>query len=120
MIEQLKIATAPKLPIRELEDAAPGLQIFEVILDSSGTSIAPFKAARFSVEPGCTTPVDSHSMREIWLVIAGSGELIYGGKTVPVSAADIVYFEPPKPHQVRNDGTAPLNIFSVWWDAPVQ
>ena len=118
MIDELRITTAPKLPIREVDDAAAGLQIFEVILDSSGTSVAPFKAARFTVEPGCTTPVDSHSMREIWLVTDGSGELIYDGKMVPVRKSDIVYFEPPKPHQVRNDGTASLIIFSVWWDAP--
>lgn len=120
MIDELRIATDPKLPLREVEDAAAGLQIFEVILDSSGTSVAPFKAACFTVEPGYTTPVDSHSMREIWLVTGGSGELIYDGKIVPIRKSDIVYFEPPKSHQVRNDGTVSLVIFSVWWDAKVE
>src|SRR5690242_4283663 len=87
MIDELSIATAPKLPLHEVEDAAAGLRIFEVMLDSSGTSgmsVAPFKAACFTVEPGCTTPVDSHSVREIWLVTDGSGELMYDGKMVPL------------------------------------
>ena len=119
MIDEVTIATGPKLPVREIDDAAPGLEIFEVILNSAGTAVAPFKAAHFTVEPGCTTPVDSHSMREIWLVTDGAGELIYDGKMVPVSKSDVVYFEPPKPHQVRNDGPGSLAIFSVWWDAPV-
>jgi mannose-6-phosphate isomerase-like protein (cupin superfamily) len=119
MIEEPRIATDPRLPLREVEDAAAGLRILEVMLDSSGTSVAPFKAACFSVEPGYTTPVDSHSMREIWLVTGGSGELIYDGKTTSIRKSDIVYFEPPKPHQVRNDGSDSLVIFSVWWDAPV-
>ena len=120
MIDEVTIATGPKLPVREVDDAAPGLEIFEVILNSSGTAVAPFKAARFTVEPGCTTPVDSHSMREIWLVTDGSGELIYDGKMVPIRKSDVVYFEPPKPHQVRSDGPGLLAIFSVWWDAPAE
>lgn len=120
MIDELRITTGPKLPLREVEDAADGLQILEVILESAGRSVAPFKAACFSVEPGHTTPVDSHSMREIWLVTEGAGELIYDGKETSIRKSDIVYFEPPKPHQVRNVGAESLVIFSVWWDAPVE
>ncbi|HEY6804792.1 MAG TPA: cupin domain-containing protein [Pyrinomonadaceae bacterium] len=118
MINEASIAISPKLPLREVDDNVPGLRVFEIVLNSSGTSVAPFKSARFTVDPGCITPVDSHSMREIWVVAAGSGELLYDDQRVPMHTWDVVYLEPPKEHQVLNNGTDQLVVISVWWDAP--
>jgi quercetin dioxygenase-like cupin family protein len=75
----------------------------------------PFQAAYFTVEPGCTSPVDSHSVREIWMVAEGEGVLTYDQEKSTIHAFDILYFEPPKCHQVSNETSRPLVIFSVWW-----
>ena len=101
---------APHLSFR-LPENFPGMAVYEANLIEA----APFQASRWTVEPGCGSPVDSHSVHEIWLVARGSGELHYGGATHRVAAKDIVYFQPPEPHQVFNDGEEMLEIFSIWW-----
>jgi quercetin dioxygenase-like cupin family protein len=106
----------PKLSFLDVEDTGEGMQVFEVKLDPEGTPLAPFKASRFTVEPNCSSPVDSHAVHEIWMVAEGEGELIYDNERISISASDIIYLEPPKKHLVRNDGTKPLVIFSIWWN----
>jgi mannose-6-phosphate isomerase-like protein (cupin superfamily) len=85
-------------------------------MEALGNGKAPFKAAYFTVQPGCTSPVDSHSVHEIWMVAEGEGELMYDNQQSSIRAFDMLYFEPPRSHQVRNHGTRPLVIFSVWWN----
>lgn len=97
------------------ENCAPGMVVFETDLLSSAQSPVPFQASRWTVQPGCNSPIDSHSVHEIWLVARGSGELRYDGAELEVAPGDMFYFEPPKGHQVFNTGTDVLEIFSVWW-----
>lgn len=107
--------TPPRLPFLPPEQYGAGMIVSEIRLGPPGGADAPFNASRFTVEPGCASPVDSHAVREIWMVAEGSGELVYDGRSVRLEAGDVFYFEPPKPHQVRNDGALTLVIFSVWW-----
>jgi quercetin dioxygenase-like cupin family protein len=107
----------PRLSFLAPEPYGTGMSVSEVNLDPAGNPLAPFNASRFTVEPGCASPVDSHAVHEIWMVAEGCGELIYGGLSMRLKAADVFYFEPPTPHQVKNDGSQTLVIFSVWWKA---
>lgn len=93
----------------------PGMQVFEIDLGSSSEIKCPFKASRFTVDPDHTSPVDSHSVREIWMVAQGEGDLRYDGETIRIRASDVIYLDPPKPHQVKNVGSESLVIYSVWW-----
>ena len=107
----------PQLSFLEPEQCGAGMLVHEIdLMDESGPR-APFKASRFTVETGCISPVDVHAVREIWMVSEGEGELTYDGRSLRIKAADVVYFEPHKPHQVKNDGAGTLVVYSVWWSS---
>ena len=108
---------APRLSFLEPEEAAAGVLIHEIdLIDQSGPR-SPFKASRFTVEPGCTSPLDNHAVREIWMVAEGEGELLYDGRPLRLKAADVVYFDSHQSHQVTNDGAQTLVVYSVWWSS---
>ncbi|MGH9570849.1 MAG: cupin domain-containing protein [Candidatus Angelobacter sp.] len=88
------------------------MQVHEVQLEGRAF---PFKSSYFTVQPDCETPVDSHSVHEMWMVAQGQGELMHDGNVFAISAPDVLYLEPPKPHVAKNTGREPLVIFSVWW-----
>lgn len=100
------------LGLRADTSAPTGLGWHEVELPS-----APFKLARFVVEPGYASPLDSHAVHEIWFVASGTGELCYDGdQLVRIAEGNAVYLEPPRTHQVRNDGDSTLVIHSIYWE----
>jgi quercetin dioxygenase-like cupin family protein len=105
---------SPKLSFLPPEEF-PGMNVFEIDLTKSGEPIAPFKASRFTVEPNCSSPIDSHEVHEIWMVAEGEGELLYDAQSIRVRVADVFYFEPHKSHQIINDGNLPISICSIWW-----
>ena len=105
------------LPFQSAGEPEPGLGWEE--LDARAVRTAgqpPFRVARFTVEPEFSSPVDSHAVHEIWLVVAGTGLLDHAGTTARVSAGQALYLEPPLTHQVRNDGDQDLVIHSIWWE----
>lgn len=103
----------PGIHYLEPENPADGMQLTELGLLRSS---APFKASRFTVESGCSSPVDSHSVREIWIIASGEGEVIYDGQAVRVRTDDVLYFEPFKTHELRNDSAEKIVVFSIWWE----
>ena len=110
-------ATAlPKLSLLDPFECGLGVWANMIDLDHENASVAPFKAARFTVEPGCTSILDSHPMHEIWMIAAGEGVLTYDDEQVRIGTSEVLYFEPPKPHFVTNDGAQQMVVFSVWWD----
>jgi mannose-6-phosphate isomerase-like protein (cupin superfamily) len=76
---------------------------------------APFRVARWSVAPGRANDADIHESREVWLVAAGQGELVWADNEATIAAGDVIAFDSRVPHQVRNHGTEPLQVFSVYW-----
>ncbi|GIJ51789.1 hypothetical protein Val02_86750 [Virgisporangium aliadipatigenens] len=103
--------TDPRLTATGDPDAPPGIG-WDVI-DLPG---APFTVARLSVAPGCTTPIDSHAVTEVWVVARGSGELRYDGAAgIRLTEGDAVRFVPPRTHQLVNDGTETMVVHSVYW-----
>jgi len=111
----MRTSEFPKLAFLAPEIVDPGMRVYEIDLNPAGTPLAPFKASRFTVEPGCASPVDTHAVHEIWMVAEGEGELVYDNRSLRLRPGDVCYFEPPKPHEVHNDGTTTLVIFSLWW-----
>lgn len=78
--------------------------------------IAPFKGSKFIVYPGQTSPLDVHDVIECWFVASGSGIVTYGGiQKEMIKPGDVLYFQPQQSHEVWNNGTENLLIFSVWW-----
>jgi mannose-6-phosphate isomerase-like protein (cupin superfamily) len=77
----------------------------------------PFRYSRFRVAPGRQSSLDQHDVLEVWIVVSGSGKLSYDDGTFPISAGQAVQFASGHPHQVLNDGTSDLVVFSFWWTA---
>ena len=115
MSDTLNAEGLPALSFRAPDVSHPGMRIDELDLNLAGSPLAPFKAARFVVEPGHASPVDSHAVHEIWSVLAGEGELVYDQRPLRLRTGTVWYLEPHKTHQVTNDGTEPLVIWSMWW-----
>ncbi|HXU31537.1 MAG TPA: cupin domain-containing protein [Thermoanaerobaculia bacterium] len=105
------------LPLRFLEPflPGPGMEVHEIDLAPGGASLAPFKASRFTVAPGQSSPVDSHAVHEIWFFTAGSGELTYDGEAHRLAAPEACYFAPHRTHTIRNDGEEEIAVISLWW-----
>jgi mannose-6-phosphate isomerase-like protein (cupin superfamily) len=108
----MSIPTRPLLQSTSDPSVPAGLGWHEVELDG-----APFKLARFTVEPGCATPVDSHAVSEVWFVARGVGELRYDGDhVIRIGEGDALFLEPPRTHQVFNDGQDTLVVHSIYWE----
>lgn len=116
MNQKADVLQLPKLSLlASEEELPPGLGWAEVCLVRSGVTLAPFKVARFSIEPGFASPLDSHAVHEIWIITAGEGELLYDNQSTRLRAGEVVYYIPHKTHQVRNDSTETLVMYSIWW-----
>jgi mannose-6-phosphate isomerase-like protein (cupin superfamily) len=102
--------TSPVVAVSEVSTPDPGVTVYEHALGA-----APFKAARFTVDPGASSAVDAHAVHETWFVVFGEGELVYDGRSYPLKTHDLFRFQPPLPHQVHNHGSKPIVIFSTWW-----
>jgi quercetin dioxygenase-like cupin family protein len=115
MREALKNLAEAKLGYQEVEDSGTGMRVTEIDLMRAETPLAPFRASRFTVEPSGITPEDSHAVHEIWMIAEGEGVLLYDHQSLRVRASDVVYFEPPKAHQLKNDGAQTMVVYSIWW-----
>ena len=115
LIDNTSSTAAPKVAFLEPEDMGPGSRVYEVNLAPEGRPVAPFKASRFTVDPGATTPVDIHEVREIWMVAEGAGELRYDNHATRAGPGDILYYDSMKPHKLHNDDDKQMVLFSVWW-----
>jgi mannose-6-phosphate isomerase-like protein (cupin superfamily) len=94
---------------------ADGDLVEAVVLPYDPSSPAPFQMARWSVAPGKASDLDVHESREVWLVVAGQGELVWADRSATIGAGDVIAFDSKVPHQVRNRDTQPLRVFSVYW-----
>ena len=107
--------TDPRLPLMEPEPKVAGVKVHQVDFASRGEGHVPFQGAHFTIEPGATSRLDVHEVRECWMMVRGKGLLTYDNRQFRVSSGDFCYFEPQKAHQVYNDGQEDLLIYTVWW-----
>jgi quercetin dioxygenase-like cupin family protein len=64
--------------------------------------------------PGVEThPPHSHEHEEIIVVVEGTVEVSVDGKTDTVEQGSVIYYEPNRPHNLRNVGTAPCRYYVV-------
>lgn len=63
--------------------------------------------------PGTSIGVHTHagSEEELYLVLAGTGEMSRNGDVFPVEAGDLIRNPPGGTHSLRNSGPEPLRIF---------
>lgn len=68
-----------------------------------------------TVDVGAVNPVHSHpSSEQIWIVVAGSGELLLAGEErLRISEGDVVRFEDGERHGFENTGDTPFSYISV-------
>jgi len=77
----------------------------------------PFNTARVTLRPGETTSAHNHHDNEVWIILAGHGEVCSDGDTQPVSAGDTVYLPPLESHTLHNAAEdEPLTFLSMWWE----
>ncbi len=78
--------------------------------------MTPFKGSKFIVYPNETSPLDVHDVKECWFIASGSGIVTYDGEsTQAIKPGDVLLFNSQQSHQVFNNGTENLMVFSVWW-----
>ena len=64
--------------------------------------------------PGVEThPPHVHPHQEIIIIIEGTVEVSIDGKTDTVEAGSVIFYEPNRPHNLRNVGTAPCRYYVV-------
>ncbi|BAZ47495.1 hypothetical protein NIES4103_00960 [Nostoc sp. NIES-4103] len=116
MSEKTSLENLPRLFFLPTQHFAFGVEVDEIDLASSVSPRPCFQASRFTVAPGCSSPSESHHVHEMWIVAQGKGQLHYDHREMQIHQDDFVYFEPHKSHQVINDGSTTMVIFSIWWE----
>jgi mannose-6-phosphate isomerase-like protein (cupin superfamily) len=101
------------MEIVRTEDREPfitldGSEIRELAGIPAGNS-ANQSLAQATVPPGASTEAHYlHASEEIYLFTAGAGRMKLGDDEAAVRAGDCVVIAPGTPHQLVNDGEAPL------------
>jgi mannose-6-phosphate isomerase-like protein (cupin superfamily) len=108
-------STSGPLSFKDSYSFSEGGQVEDATLPFPGGAPAPFEVARWTVAPGNANDLDSHMSREVWLVISGEGNVTWADQSTTIKAGEAIAFETKVPHQVRNTGTEPLRVFSVYW-----
>lgn len=106
-IQRLKIANAAVL-------ANPGKRS-EQIISNENAPDALVTVTRVTMEPGAISALHVHRRSEqIWLVEAGSAELLHGNSsTEAMVTGDIVRTPPGEVHGIKNTGSVPFVYLTV-------
>ena|SRR3990167_5426407 len=113
-MQQIVSGTPPKVTFLPLQMAYETIRVHEVdFLESAHKP--PFDMIYFQLEVGDATPKDRHEETEIWIILSGSGRLVYDGQETSLEAGDSVHFVQHRYHQVFNEGQVPLLICSLSW-----
>ena len=64
--------------------------------------------------PGVEThPLHTHAHQEIIILVEGTVQVSMDGRTDTVEAGSVIFYEPDKPHNLRNTGTVPYRYYVV-------
>ena len=92
------------------------VRVDEVLMETDGKPIAPFKASRIMVLPGSWSPLDDHQEKECWFIVSGEGELVFLDKEKKtVKPGDVMFYDSQQSHKIYNSGKEDLVIISIWW-----
>ena len=115
MNEKLNLKSLPKLSFLATQYLTEGVEVHEVDLSSSISPLPPFKTSHFTIAPGCCSVTESHHEHEIWIIAQGVGKLCYDQREMQINQDDFIYLEPNTDHQVINNGSKMMIVFSIWW-----
>ena len=60
-----------------------------------------------------THPPHTHEHEEIIIVVEGTVEVSIAGRVDTAEAGSVIYYEPGKPHGLRNAGTTPCRYYVI-------
>ncbi|MEY6568751.1 cupin domain-containing protein [Streptomyces sp. PGLac3x] len=102
----------------ELQLHGDGTTLLEFVLPARfpGGPEGPGKGNWWSLDPGESTPPESHRVHEMWLISAGEADLRLGEETLRVKAGQSVFIPSEVPHHAVSRGPGPLVGFAVWWE----
>ena len=64
--------------------------------------------------PGVEThPPHTHGHQEIIILVEGTVQVSMDGRTETVEAGSVIFYEPDRPHNLRNTGTVPCRYYVV-------
>ena len=64
--------------------------------------------------PGVEThPLHTHPHQEIIILVEGTVQVSMDGRTDTVEAGSVIFYEPNRPHNLRNAGTVPCRYYVV-------
>jgi quercetin dioxygenase-like cupin family protein len=64
--------------------------------------------------PGVEThPPHTHAHQEIIILVEGTVQVSMDGRTDTVEAGSVIFYEPNRPHNLRNTGTVPCRYYVV-------
>ncbi len=64
--------------------------------------------------PGVEThPPHTHAHQEIIILVEGTVQVSMDGRTDTVEAGSVIFYDPDKPHNLRNIGTTPARYYVV-------
>ena len=79
--------------------------------------ISAFEIRLLTLEPGVHGPVSQHAGELAVVVLAGSGKLVIDGGPTRFTAPCSLLIPPGEPYQIVNNGSAALQLVSVFTDA---
>jgi mannose-6-phosphate isomerase-like protein (cupin superfamily) len=88
---------AERLPVRWVNESEP-----------------PARISRYRVAPGASVSLHVHTGKaEFWVIVAGTGTVRVGDRSIPVTEGDIVSTPPSVPHGLTNTGSEPLVFLNI-------
>jgi quercetin dioxygenase-like cupin family protein len=72
-----------------------------------------FAMRYYQVGPGGNSRREQHPYDHGILVLHGTGEVLLGSDTFPISQGDVVYIPPNLEHQLINGGSTPLGFLCI-------
>ncbi len=84
-------------------------------LDPGGAADLGVGASWGRVAPGVRSLTHQHDETEVWVLVAGAGDLVVDGAEHRIEAGAVVRFDPFETHYVTNNGETDLVLASFFW-----
>ncbi|MFB6233605.1 MAG: cupin domain-containing protein, partial [Haloarculaceae archaeon] len=99
-------------------DTAPALSrgdgvVSRLLNPDSDGSETDLTVTWVTVDPGATQTRHSHEPEQVYVLVAGRGEMTVGDETRTVEAGDLVHIPSNADHAIENTGDQPLEYVSA-------
>jgi mannose-6-phosphate isomerase-like protein (cupin superfamily) len=81
--------------------------------EGAGEEALQFVTRYFEVQPGGYSTLELHQHPHAVIVLRGTGDVVLGDETHPITPFDCVYVAPQTKHQFRATGSEPLGFLCV-------